>query len=107
MYKIAPLPTLEMKWGVVNEANTPLLFVELSRPPECEVYEYSEHHASGRGPLLATFFGSNAVERACDWITTVELPRRLRSRNNELEYGENLQTPLTDGTAVKHSSLTL
>jgi hypothetical protein len=78
MYEIQPLPMLEMKWGVVDDTDRPLLFVELNRPPECEVYEFEEHHPSGRGALLATFFGPNAIDRACEWITSVELPRLLR-----------------------------
>ena len=104
MYRIEPLPTLEMKWGVVDEADRPILFVELTRPPECEVYEYSEHHESGRGALLATFFGSDAMERACDWITTVELPRILRSRQNQLNLTIEKQLPLTNVTIVSEVS---
>jgi len=104
MYKIEPLPTLEMKWGVVDEAGRPILFVELIRPPECEVYEYSEHHASGRGALLATFFGSDSMERACDWITTVELPRILRSRQNHLDLEIEKQLPMTTATTVSEVS---
>jgi hypothetical protein len=86
MYRIERLPTLEMKWGVVDEADRPVLFVELARAPECEVYEYEEHHPSGRGALLATFFGTDALERACDWVTIVALPRLLHSRQNELDH---------------------
>jgi hypothetical protein len=79
MYRIKPLPTLEMRWGVVDGADRPLLFVEMTRGPEYEVHQYQADHPSGRGALLATFFGSNAFEQACDWVTTVELPRLLRS----------------------------
>jgi len=86
MYRIEPLPTLEMKWGVVDEEDRPVLFVELARAPVCEVYEYEEHHPSGRGALLVTFFGTDALERACDWVTTVALPRLKRSRQNELDH---------------------
>jgi hypothetical protein len=87
---------LEMKWGVVDEADNPLLFVELNRPPECEVYEFERHHPSGRGALLATFFGPNAMDRACDWITTVELPRLLKSRQKALKPTRDKQPPRID-----------
>ena len=91
---------LEMKWGVVDEENHPLLLVELNRPPGCEVYEFEEHHPSGRGALLATFFGPNAMVRARNWITTVELPRLLRSRQNELGPEEGKPLPIRNDTTV-------
>jgi hypothetical protein len=93
-----------MKWGVVDEENHPLLFVELSRPPECEMYEFEEHHPSGRSALLATFFGPNAMVRAGDWITSVELPRLLRSRQNELGPEEDKPLPVRNDSTVSEVS---
>ena len=87
MYSIKQLPSLEVRWAITESSDQPILFIELTRPPEIEVRIPESHHPDGKGRLLATFLGRDALERAFDWVDTVELPRLIRSQHSEQPLG--------------------
>lgn len=87
MYSKQRLPSLELRWAITKNSDQPILFIELSRPPELEVRIPERHQPDGKGRLLATFLGRDALERAFDWANTVELPRLIRSQHSEQPIG--------------------
>ncbi len=87
MYSIKQLPSHELRWAVTENSDQPILCIELTRPPECEVRIPESHHPEGKGRLLATFLGRDALERAFDWVATVELPQLKRLHGSEQPLG--------------------
>jgi hypothetical protein len=87
VYSTRQLPSLGLRWAVTEDSDQPILFIELTRPPECEVRIPESHQPDGKGRLLATFLGRDALERAFDWVDTVELPLLIRLQHSEQPVG--------------------
>lgn len=81
------LRLIELRLAVTENSDHPILCIELTRPPECEVRLTESPQPDGKGRLLATFLGRDALERAFDWANTVELPRLIRSQHSEQPIG--------------------
>lgn len=89
MYELRSLPTVKVKWGVLDGAGRQLLLVELERDSGSGADGFGSPSNEGKDQLLATFMGHDAIERAFDWLGTVELPRLLRScRTDSRTLGE-------------------
>ncbi len=97
MYSIKRLPSLEPRWAITENSDQPILFIELTRPPECEVRIPESHQPDGKGRLLATFLGRDALERAFDWVDTVELPRLIRFQHSEQRVGSGERVNRKEG----------
>jgi hypothetical protein len=92
VYSIKRLPTLELRWGVIDDSDQPILTIDLVRAPECQVRSPEAHQPDGKGRLRATFLGRDAFERACDWVANVELPQLIETeRSEQYQQGGNKQ----------------